>query len=109
MNLREITAFVAVAEAGSLSKAARHLNLSQPAVSRRVQAFEDAIGSSVLLDRTVKPPILTPLGRAMLEQCRRVLKTVRELDSIAAPGHGPVGELRVGIPPGLGDAQLANR
>ena len=106
MNLREIAAFVAVADSGSLRKAARRLNLSQPAVSRRVKAFEDATGGGALLDGTSKPPALTPQGRAMLLQCRRVLKAVDELNIAAASGDGPFGEFRVGVPPGLGDSVL---
>jgi DNA-binding transcriptional LysR family regulator len=106
MNLREIAAFVAVADSGSLSKAAHRLNLSQPAVSRRVKAFEEATGNGALLDRTAKPPTLTPLGRAVLEQCRRVLKAVDELGASVASGGGPSGEFRVGVPPGLSDAVL---
>src|SRR5262245_27279832 len=106
MNLREIAAFVAVADSGSLTKAARCLNLSQPAVSRRVKAFEDATGSGALLDRTAKPPTLTQQGRVVLQQCRRVLKAVDELSAVATSRGGPLGEFRLGVPPGLGDDVL---
>src|SRR3954466_10916709 len=44
MNLQDIEAFVAVAEAGSVNRAALRLNLTQPATTRRVQNFEAAIG-----------------------------------------------------------------
>ena len=44
MNLGDLKAFVAVAEAGSVNRAAARLNLTQPAVSRRVQNLEAAIG-----------------------------------------------------------------
>ena len=51
MNLGDLRAFVAVAETGSVNRAAAKLNLTQPAVTRRVQSFEATIGVS-LLDRS---------------------------------------------------------
>jgi DNA-binding transcriptional LysR family regulator len=107
MNIPDIQAFVAIAEAGSINRAARRLNLTQPAVTRRLQNFEAALGTVVLLDRRAKPPVLTPLGRQVLESCRRVLKAVGELKADASPGV-PKGEFRIGVAHGLAEAALSS-
>jgi DNA-binding transcriptional LysR family regulator len=74
MNLQDIEAFVAVAETGSVNRAAARLNLTQPATTRRIQHFEAAIGDAPLFNRTLKPAALTALGGHVLEHCRRVLR-----------------------------------
>ena len=51
MNLRQIDAFRAVMESGTVSRAAKRLSVSQPAVSKLIQSLEQAIGL-VLFDRT---------------------------------------------------------
>src|SRR5262249_58289702 len=79
MNLQDIEAFVAVAETGSVNRAAARLNLTQPATTRRIQHFEAAIADAPLFNRTLKPAALTPLGAHVLEHCRRVLAAVPEL------------------------------
>ena len=69
MNLQDIEAFVAVAEAGSVNRAAARLNLTQPATTRRIQNFEAAIGGAPLFNRAVKPAVLTVVrwsGRAAM-------------------------------------------
>ncbi len=105
MNLHDIEAFVTVAESGSVNRAAIRLNLTQPAVTRRVQSFEAAMGDAALLDRRVKPSVLTPAGRRALEGCRQVLKAVTELRASTSSGE-PSGELRLGIAHGLTEVAL---
>lgn len=107
MNISDIETFVAVAEAGSVNRAARRLNLTQPAVTRRLQSFEASLSDAVLLDRRAKPPVLTPLGRQVLESCRRVLKAVDELKASSFPGE-PTGEFRIGIAHGLAEVMLSS-
>ena len=51
IDLDDLTAFIAVAELGGFSKAAEHMNLSQPALSRRVLKLEETLGVA-LLERT---------------------------------------------------------
>ena len=62
----DIRAFVAVAEARSVSRAARALYLTQPAVTRRMQRLESALGVT-LCDRTRRPVTLTEAGQTVLE------------------------------------------
>jgi len=106
MNLQDIRAFVAAAETGSVNRAATRLNLTQPATTRRIQSFEAAIGDAALFDRTVKPAVLTALGNHVLENCRRVLAAVAELEACATSAADPAGEMRTGIAHGLGEMVL---
>ncbi|ANW05394.1 hypothetical protein LMTR13_08230 [Bradyrhizobium icense] len=108
MNIQDIEAFVAAAEAGSINRASVRLNLTQPATTRRIQNFEAAFGGDALFDRSVKPAILTALGNHVLEHCRRVLTTVAELEACATRSAGPTGELRVGVAHGLGEMVLTS-
>ncbi|WP_024516456.1 LysR family transcriptional regulator [Bradyrhizobium sp. Tv2a-2] len=106
MNIQDIEAFVAVAETGSVSRAAARLNLTQPATTRRIQSFEAAVGDGLLFDRTVKPAVLTALGNHVLERCRRVLTAVAELEACTANAADPTGELKIGVAHGLGEMVL---
>lgn len=105
MNLNEMRAFVALAETGSVNRAARRLNLTQPATTRRIQGFEASLGQS-LLDRSSKPSMLTAAGRRALEHCRTVLAAVTALEDDAVQ-DGPGGELRLGVANGVADIVLA--
>ena len=105
MNLGDLKAFVAVAEAGSVNRAAAKLNLTQPAVSRRVQSLEAAIGVA-LLDRSSKPPTLTEDGRRALAFGRKVLYAIDDLSSQVGAAKGLRGEFRIGIAPGIAEAAL---
>jgi DNA-binding transcriptional LysR family regulator len=107
MNLSDLSAFVALAETGSTNRASLRLGLTQPATTRRIQNFEASMAGTVLLDRRVKPPILTPVGRQVLAHCQRVLRAVAELKACAASGTEPAGELRIGISPGLAETVLS--
>lgn len=106
MNLQDIQAFVAVAETGSVNRAAVRLNLTQPAATRRIQNFEAAIGDAPLFNRAVKPAVLTALGTHVLEHCRRVLASVAELEACTMSAADPVGDLKAGVAHGLGEMVL---
>jgi len=105
MNLADLKAFIAVAETGSINRAAARLNLTQPAVTRRVQSFESAMGAS-LLDRSSKPPTLTGAGQRALAYSRKVLQAIEDLSWHAGEGDGPAGDFRLGVAPGFLDAAL---
>ena len=96
--LREIRTFIAVAETGSIKAAARRLRLTQPAITRQIQRLESALGT-VVLDRQVRPPGLAPAGRALLERCRQILRSVDDLRTLASAGGEPAGRFRLGIGP----------
>src|SRR5262249_55314939 len=62
--------FCAVAEYGSLTRAAEHLNLSQPAVTRQLKTLERQLGA-VLVTRTPQGVSLTAVGQAVLPHARQ--------------------------------------
>jgi DNA-binding transcriptional LysR family regulator len=96
MDIDDVRTFVAVVEAGSVSRAAAELNLTQPAVTRRVQRLEGVVGAP-LLDRRRRPFSLTQIGRSAVERCRRLLWTAKELRGLALDTQVPSGEIRVGV------------
>ncbi|MBB3102171.1 LysR family transcriptional regulator [Azomonas macrocytogenes] len=105
MKTDDIEAFVAVVRCQSLSVAADTLQLTQSAITRRVQNFEDALGSE-LLDRNTKPLKPTAMGLRVYEQCREVLRAMDVLREIVAHDAIPSGILRLGVPQTVGDIVL---
>src|SRR6266478_4362431 len=75
MELRHLRYFVAVAEAGSLTVAARKLHTSQPSLSRQIRDLENEVAAQ-LLTRGARGIELTPAGRAFLDHARVVLSQV---------------------------------
>lgn len=72
MDLRHARTFVAVADLGTVSKAAEHLRIAQPALSRQISDFEQELGIK-LFDRAGRRLILTGAGEQLLGDCRTLL------------------------------------
>ncbi|MBZ9811031.1 MULTISPECIES: LysR family transcriptional regulator [unclassified Mesorhizobium] len=106
MNIRDLEAFVAVVETGSISGASVRLNLTQPGVTRRIQNLEDSLGTA-LLDRQMKPLRPTSSGREAYEHGRRVLRSLADLKTSVSPQGDIHGEFRLGVMPYLSDAALS--
>jgi DNA-binding transcriptional LysR family regulator len=97
MDLRQLSSFIAVAEEGQLSKAAVRLCLSQPPLSRHIQALEAELGV-LLFERTATGMELTQAGAALLEEARNIESLVRQAThKTRRAGTGRSGHLRVGI------------
>jgi DNA-binding transcriptional LysR family regulator len=101
----DIHALVEFAEAGSIARAARRLHRTPSAITRQMQRLEAELGAQ-LLDRSVKPPRLTPLGIRVVEQSRDVLKRVDALKALAAKDAEPSGPFRIGVAHPLADGAL---
>ena len=106
MNTRDIEAFVAVVETGSIVAASARLHLTQPGVTRRIQSLEERLGTELLF-RQSKPLRPTPAGREAYELGRRVLRSVSDLVVGLANGADVGGEFRLGVTPFLADTALA--
>ena len=96
MELYQLRSFVAVAEAGHLTRAAEKLHVSQPAVSAQIKALEDELDLT-LFDRTSSGMVLTAAGERLLTDAERVLAAAQALRNVAKALKGEVaGKVRVG-------------
>ncbi|MGQ0651354.1 MAG: LysR substrate-binding domain-containing protein [Betaproteobacteria bacterium] len=109
MRLSQIRDFLAVAEAGSFRAAARVLECTQPALTKSVRQLEAELGA-VLVTRSVRGAVLTPLGQAFAARARAIDRDVRsareEIDQLRGGG---AGSLSVGAStaPAIGTLPLA--
>jgi DNA-binding transcriptional LysR family regulator len=85
-----VRAFLAVAEHGSLSAAARALGTSQPTVGRQVHAMEAAAGTA-LFERRARGMVLTAAGADLLEPARDMAKAAGHLALRAAGAGSAIG------------------
>jgi len=101
MELRQLAAFVAVADELHFGRAAEHLGVVQPAVSQLVRRLERELGV-VLFERSSHRVVLTGAGAELLPAARRALSARDEL-AAAAPAlvGGRQGELRIGTSEGI--------
>jgi DNA-binding transcriptional LysR family regulator len=98
ISLRQLRAFLAAAETGSFTRAARRLHLSQSAVSMVIRQLESEIGLE-LFDRARKRVMLTEMGAELLPIARRMMD---DTDRIALRASDirqlQRGSLRIGVP-----------
>jgi DNA-binding transcriptional LysR family regulator len=96
MEIRQLKAFLAIAEAKTFTAGARRVNVTQAAISMQIRQLEDEVGLQ-LFTRTPRRVILTEAGEHLLSRARRIL---REHDSaiaeIAELGGVEHGRLRIG-------------
>lgn len=98
-ELLDIRAFLAVVDHGGFNRAAEVLNLSQPALTRRIQSLEAAIGAP-LLERTTRRVSLTIAGRSFAPLARRLIGDLEEsLLSIAGVGGRQGGHITLACVP----------
>ncbi|HLG56531.1 MAG TPA: LysR family transcriptional regulator [Vicinamibacterales bacterium] len=103
MDLRHLSAFVAVAEEGTFTKAARRLHISQPPLSRHVRQLEKELGVTLFLRRRDGIE-LTNDGYALLEKAQAAVAAVRNFEGAAHERTSHVRELCIGIGWGLWSA-----
>ncbi len=101
MELRSLGYFIRIAELGSITRAAAHLRLAQPALTRHVQRLEEELGVA-LFTRANRGVRLTEAGQKLLESAERILRDVeRTGDEIRAQDAHPSGRIILGITPTL--------
>jgi DNA-binding transcriptional LysR family regulator len=106
MKLEGVAAFVAVAEAGSISAAAQRLGLAKSVVSERLAELERVLGAC-LIQRTTRKLTLTQDGERFLPRAHRILLEAREAQSeIAERGNTLTGPLRISAPVSFGYLHL---
>lgn len=87
MELYQLKTFVAIAQEGSLTRAAERVFTSAPAVSAQLKALEDELGVK-LFERTPRGMALTEAGQRLLEEAERTLASATRLRSAAEQLRG---------------------
>ncbi len=102
METRLFNRFVVVVEHGSLNKAAQTLNLSQPALSKSIQALELEFGVP-LLHRGASGVSATKFGELVLDRFQLINAELRSISAeLDALRDDMLGMVTIGIPPGIG-------
>lgn len=97
----DVELFLAVAETGSFSSAARQLSITQPTVSRRIAALEESLGRP-LFQRNVEGAHLTPEGERLLPAAQQMARWAAEVErSVAGWDESLNGVVRIAAPPGI--------
>jgi LysR family transcriptional regulator, transcriptional activator for dmlA len=103
----ELEFFVLLNRLGSLSAAARALNITPPAATMRLASMEKRIGAR-LLNRSTRKISLTPEGELYLQHSTRLIEELRELDEVVSGNRrAPRGLLCVNAPLGFGRTVIA--
>ncbi len=104
MDLRLLRAFAAVASSRSFSKAARHLHIAQPPLSRHIRQLENEIGVKLFV-RTTRGVELTREGTVLLEKAQSILADAAGFVELACRlKSGAMRTIKVGMARGLGEA-----
>jgi len=99
MELRQLEHFVALAEEGSFTRAAKRMHIAQSGLSMSIRALEDELGTR-LFTRGGKRVALTPPAESMLPEARRAIASVRAArDAVVATEALRRGSLAVGLAP----------
>ncbi len=101
-KLKQIEAFVAAVDLGSLAKAAVKAKVTPVMIGRRIDALERRLGVR-LLHRSTRRLVLTEEGTVYLEHCRKVIADLDQIESLIGGGHHRVtGHLVVSAPAAFG-------
>src|SRR5579863_8621785 len=97
MELRQLEAFVAVAEERNFTRAAARLYVAQSGLSATIRSLEKEVHAPLFV-RSTRRVDLTPAGAAMLSEARRTLASARAaVDTVAAVEGLKRGNLTIGI------------
>ena len=109
MDFRQLKYFMAIAEEGQISRAAKRLHMAQPPLSLQLKLLEEDLGVQ-LVERSSKSLRLTGAGLALYQRAEQILGLVnatsaemREFDA------GLRGTLAIGSPPGIGHCYIPQR
>lgn len=99
MDIRHLESLVAIADRGSLSRAAVALNVAQPSLSRQMRLLEADVGQRLLV-RTGRGVAPTAAGEVLLAHARTMLETARRArQELLDMNADPSGRVLVGLPP----------
>jgi len=102
MEFRQLKHFVAIVETGSISAAARHLYLAQPAISASIKKLESELNMP-LLHRRERGVSLTEAGQQFLQHAKQILQQAKDAKLAMQAIEGlDQGDVEIGVPPMLG-------
>ncbi|MBB3112228.1 DNA-binding transcriptional LysR family regulator [Paenibacillus phyllosphaerae] len=97
MDIKQLRYFIAIAEEGQITAAAKRLHMAQPPLSQQLRAMEEELGAR-LFERDGRGMQLTEEGRALYKHAVRIVSSVQEAaDEVQAIRHGLRGRLAIGI------------
>lgn len=106
-TMRQLAAFVSVAETGTIAGAAERLHVSQSALSTAITDLEKALNAQLCVRRRAHGVRLTPTGQSVLARARILLQQANEIQADASGASGGVvGPVIVGCYPSLGPTVL---
>lgn len=98
MDLRQLANFVVIADTKSFTRAAVHIGVTQPALSRQIKELEVELGA-VLLERHVRGLEVTDAGKVLYRRATKILELANSVkEEIAAVMTEPAGDLVVALP-----------
>lgn len=104
LNADDLRFFIAITQSPSLAAAARHLNVTPPAVTQRLRSLELRLGVQ-LVDRSTNS--MTDEGELLAEQSRTIVQQIDAIEELMAQRRGTVaGHLRISAPSGFGRAYI---
>lgn len=107
MDIKQLRALLAIAETGSVSRAAEILHIVQPAVSRQLRLLEEDLGAP-LFERGRRGMELTEAGQLLVDHARRALRELDQARSEITPEPGAVsGIVTIGLLPSIADLLAA--
>ena len=95
MEIRQLRAFVAIAESGTFTAGALRVHVTQAAISMQIRQLETEIGAKVFV-RAPRHVILTEAGEQLLRRARHILRAVHE--SVPLHHHDRFAEPRLALP-----------
>ncbi|MCM3766875.1 LysR family transcriptional regulator [Neobacillus niacini] len=102
MELRQLQMFMEVAKHKSITRAAEHLHLSQPALSKSIMALEEELGMTLII-RSNKTSDLTDGGKVVLEYAQKMTALMEEMKTTLNDMTNLTrGQLNIGLPPFIG-------
>ncbi|MEP0071213.1 MAG: LysR family transcriptional regulator [Marinomonas sp.] len=96
MNFDQLKTFLWVARLGGVRRAAREMNLSQPAISSRIAALEDNLGVK-LFERQKNGLVLTKEGMLLRSHAEQIERSVSQIKAELTPSEEVKGTLRIGV------------
>ena len=97
IDIRQLRSLIAIVETGNLSRAAKRMNLSQPALSHQIKLWEEQLGAA-LFERKSQPLKVSPVGQRLLDVAYETDRSLRQAErDVHRILEGVSGQLRMAV------------